>query len=207
MRDTTVIARNCITVNLLGVVMGQAPYTMEIGVRYERAIKGKHSLLLGAAAVMPGISSVFASYNMPKAYAFSGGKLTLGYRFYPSKLFPVLRGFFVGAEVTTLMSVSSWKRDVWWVEPGSHGNNRLYSPPVRAYAFMSRYGLALGYHLHKRKVDVEFGATAGYRYHYFWREFADGITIPFERKEGGLYNFYKRFPVGAALYLCIGRAF
>lgn len=94
--------QNVIKFTPVPFLIGQIPYCGEIRLTYERMISYNHSLLLGASYNYPNIILLMMSAvaDPPgtgfKSYSLRGGRLMLGYRYYPLKSREAPEGFYFG---------------------------------------------------------------------------------------------------------------
>ncbi|MFN8323059.1 MAG: hypothetical protein U0T74_10415 [Chitinophagales bacterium] len=96
------LRQNVIKSNLIPFLFGQIPICGEIRFTYERMLSHNQSLTLGASYnypnlflfVMPAIAN--PNGTTLKDYSLRGGRITLGYRFYPLKSKQAPEGLFVG---------------------------------------------------------------------------------------------------------------
>ncbi len=146
--------QNVIKSNLIPILMGQIPLCGELRFTYERVLSHNQSLTIGASYnfpnlflfVMPAVSN--PGRTTLKDYSLRGGRITLGYRFYPLKNKSAPNGLFFGP----YGSFNFVK-----IKP-RHGNGDF---ETWNYADAC---LILGYQFHMRKgVFMEFFAGLGYR--------------------------------------------
>ena len=146
--------QNVIKSNLIPVFMGQIPLCGDLRFTYERMLTHNQSFTLGVSynfpnlllVVLPAITN--PNNRTLKNFSMRGGRLTLGYRFYPLKRKHAPAGLFVGPYGSfNFVKIKERK---------GTGDYWLY-----CYANAS---LILGYQFHLRKgVFMEFFAGLGYR--------------------------------------------
>ncbi len=146
--------QNIIKSNLIPVFVGQIPICGELRFTYERMLTHNQSVTIGVSYnfpslllfVMPAITN--PNNRTLKDYSMRGGRLTLGYRFYPLKRRHAPNGLFVGP-YGSFNFVKIKER---------HGNGDY---ELFCYANASAI---LGYQFHLRKgVFMEFFGGIGYR--------------------------------------------
>lgn len=146
--------QNVIKSNLIPVFMGQIPLCGELRFTYERVLSQNQSITIGASYNYPNLllfaspTQIFSSNYILKNYSLRGGRITLGYRFYPLKRKTAPTGLFVGPYGSfNFVKIK---------ERNGNGDYLMY-----CYANAS---LILGYQFHMRKgVFMEFFGGVGYR--------------------------------------------
>lgn len=146
--------QNIIKSNLIPVLVGQIPLCGELRFTYERMLTHNQSITLGASYnfpnlllfVMPAITN--PNNRTLKDYSMRGGRLTLGYRFYPLKRRHAPNGLFFGPYGSfNFVKIKERK---------GNGDYLMYC--------YSNVSLILGYQFHLRKgVFMEFFGGLGYR--------------------------------------------
>jgi len=90
---------NTVKIGLIPLLVGEIPYCGEIRVTYEHPITHNQSLLFGLSYNYPGALLLLASATSGSGisdFSWRGGRLMLGYRWYPLKKSDAPKGFYIG---------------------------------------------------------------------------------------------------------------
>ncbi|MCX6200120.1 MAG: DUF3575 domain-containing protein [Bacteroidetes bacterium] len=146
--------QNVIKSNLIPIFMGQIPLCGELRFTYERMLTHNQSLTIGASYNFPNLFLfVMPAITNPgratlKNYSLRGGRITLGYRFYPLKRRHAPNGLFFGPYGSfNFVKIKERK-----------GNGSFETWNYADACFI------LGYQFHMRRgVFMEFFGGLGYR--------------------------------------------
>jgi len=94
------VKANTVKIGIVPFLVGEIPYCGEIRVTYEHPITHNQSILAGLSYDYPGALLLLASVSSPGSginqLSWRGGRIMLGYRWYPLKKNDAPKGFYIG---------------------------------------------------------------------------------------------------------------
>jgi hypothetical protein len=158
---------SAIKIGTIPLLVGEIPYCGEIRITYEHSIASNQSLLLGVSYDFPSITLLIASMQMGSGiggFSWRGGRVMLGYRWYPLKDAKAPQGFYAGPLLSGNFLNIKDKQNAATYETMDYLNASM----VTGYQVLAHNGFTF---------DI-FGGL-GYRDNFISHDSGVGLPVPF----------------------------